>query len=323
MNLNHPSLKKWKYFIFAFVLLDLVVVGAVLAIVFRAAEAERVAAAEVVRTLEAPTATATATATVWAGPGPSATPTATLDPTPNPTDVLAQSGFPPGFTPTPRPTREQVFISLPYVFPVHASASNVPDINQIYYPEPFFPPGSNNACGPVALYAALLGLGAEVDYTRLRDVAVGYGFTYYGITKSGMVNTLVTLNQELGDRFAIEHGSNYNIQSLAQQIRKGGVPIVLIRVRKENGAFRVTGDRHNSIGHFLIVERISTRTNTVEFAGSTLGMEKVPLSDFVQSWSSNPQAVTAPQRDGPRLFNPWRGAVNTEAVNWAIVVKRK
>lgn len=316
-------LKKWKYFILAFVLLDLLVVGAVLSYTFRVAKAEQAVAAELIQTLEAPTPTATATATVWAGPGPTATPTATLDPTPESTEVLAQSGFPPGFTPTPRPTREQVYITLPYVFPVHASSLDVPDINQVYYPEPFFPPGSNNACGPVAIYAALLGLGAEVDYTRLRDVAVGYGFTHYGISKSGMINTLVTLNQELGDRFVIEHGSNYNIQSLAQNIRKGGVPIVLIRVRKENGAFRVTGDQHNSIGHFLIVERINTRTNTVEFAGSTLGMEKVPLTDFVQSWSSNPQAVSSPPQDTPRLFNPWRGPVNTEAVNWAIVVKRK
>ncbi|MCB0197521.1 MAG: hypothetical protein KDJ65_36580 [Anaerolineae bacterium] len=314
---------RWKYVILGFFLLDLLVVGAVLAYAFRVTKAERVVAAELRQTLEAPTPTATATATVWAGPGPSATPTATLDPTPESTDVLAQSGFPQGFTPTPRPTREKVYISLPYVFPVHASSLNVPDINQVYYPEPFFPAGSNNACGPVAIYAALLGLGAEVDYTRLRDVAVGYGFTHYGITKSGMINTLVTLNQELGDRYTIEYGDRYNIQSLAQHIRKGGVPIVLISVRKENGAFRVVSDRYNSIGHFLIVERINTRTNTVEFAGSTLGMEKVPLTDFVQSWSSNPQAVSSPQNNGPRLFNPWRGPVNTEAVNWAIVIKRK
>ncbi|MCB0176147.1 MAG: hypothetical protein KDI02_00475 [Anaerolineae bacterium] len=323
MNLIYLAFKKWKYFILGFIVLDLIAVGLVLLYAFQVSTAERAAAAELIQTLEAPTPTATATVTPWPGPGPRATPTATLPPTPESTDVLAVSGFPHGFTPTPRPTREKVLITLPYIFPVHAGKVDVPEINQIYYPEPFFPPGSNNACGPVAVYATLLGLGASVDYTHLRDIAVNYGFTDYGITKSGVVGTLATLNQEMGSPYVIEHGNNYNIQTLAQHIRKGGVPIVLIRVRKEGGEFRVTSDQYNSIGHFLIVEQINTRTNTVKFAGSTLGMEKVPLSDFVQSWSSNPQAVSVPQPPRPSVFNPWRGPVNTEAVNWAIIVKKK
>ncbi len=66
-------------------------------------------------------------------------------------------------------------------------------------------------------------------------------------------------------------------------IRQRGVVTVLIRVRKENGRYRVTGDPYNSVGHFLIVDSINMRTGMVQFAGSTLGMERVHLQEFLQS----------------------------------------
>jgi hypothetical protein len=283
------------------------------------AEAKRVIALELARVAGTSTPTATATATPWPGPGKKVKPSPTSPATPEATDVLAVSGFPPGFTPTPRPTREPVYISLPYIFPVNGRSVDVPVINQIYYPEPFFPPGTNNACGPVAMFAALKALGSTIEYSRLRDIAVRYGFTDYGISKSGMVNTLVAINNESGNPFVVEHGSHYATKDLIRYIREGGVVIVLIRVRKERGEFRVTADPYNSIGHFLIVESINLRTKTIRVAGSTLGMEKVPLQDFIQSWSSNPQAVV-----NPHPSSGWRGYLkNEQAQNWALILKRR
>ncbi len=308
-------LKKWKLFVFGFIAIDIVIVGGLL-YGFATAEAERVVAAELNRPTHTPTPTATATPTPWPGPGPTLTRTPTLPPTPMSTDVLAVSGFPPGFTPTPRPTREAVFISLPYVYPANASAIDVPVINQIYYPEPFFPPGTNNACGPVALYAALQALGANVDYGRLRDIAVSNGFTHYGISEAGMVNTAAVINHELNSPYAIEHGNNYGLKDLMRHIRQRGVVTVLIRVRKEHGRYRVTADKNNSVGHFLIVDKIDLRNGTVKFAGSTLGMDEVLLQDFIQSWASDPQAVA-------NSTNSWRGYLRHErAMNWALIIKR-
>lgn len=307
------SRRLWILLAASFILFDLLIVGGLL-FLFTIREAERVAAAEIAQKLATPTPTATAT--LWPGPPPSPTPTATAPPSPTPTEVLASSGFPVGFTPTPRPTREPVFISLPIVAPVYASSVDVPVINQIHYPEPFFPPGSNNACGPVALFAALHALGAQVNYTQLRDIAVTNGFTSYGISKAGMVRTISTINQQWGNPFAIEYGNHYATQDLMQHIRKGGVAIVLIRVRKENGAYRVTADKHNSVGHFLIVESINMRNKTVQFAGSTLGMDKVSLQDFIRSWASNPQAVTHTKS--------WQNNLkNEKAENWALIIKRR
>jgi hypothetical protein len=191
----------------------------------------------------------------------------------------------------------------------------VPVINHIHYPEPFFPPGSNNACGPVALYAGLLALGANVEYYHLRDVAVQNGFTHYGISKTGMVNTMNTLNYELGTPFHIEHGNHYSLKDLMQNIRRRGVATVLIRVRKEHGRYRVTGDVHNSVGHFLIVDSINLRTRTVRFAGSTLGMDQVSLVEFIQSWAGNPQIAVDPLHQ--------QNYVNNKAgENWALIVKK-
>jgi hypothetical protein len=233
------------------------------------------------------------------------------------TDVLAASGFPPGFTPTLRPTREAVYISLPYVYPANGRAIDVPVINQIHYPEPFFPPGTNNACGPVALYAALQALRADVAYGHLRDIAVSHGFTHYGISKAGMINTVTTINNELGHSYIVDHGNNYGLKDLIQSIHQRGVVTVLIRVRKANGRYRVTADKHNSVGHFLIIDNINLRTKTVKFAGSTLGMDEVPLQDFIQSWASNPQALTNPAKN-------WSSYLRSEqSENWAMIIKRR
>jgi len=307
----------WKFFTIVFVIFDLFLVAGLL-LFFAAREAERVAAAEVARLNATPTPTATATATVTPWPGtPPKTYEPVMPPTPLATDVLAASGFPPGFTPTPRPTREPVMISLPLIAPVSASSVGVPVINQIHYPEPFFPAGTNNACGPVALYAALWALGANVNYGRLRDIAVHNGFTSSGISKQGMVNTIITLNNELGNPYVIEYGNHFATKDLMQKIRQGGIAIVLIRVRRANGRYYVTADRQNSIGHFLIVESINTRTRIVRFAGSTLGMDEVALPDFIQSWASNPQAVVRPSLS-------WQNyAKKEQAENWALFIKKR
>ncbi|MCG3208561.1 MAG: hypothetical protein FOGNACKC_02171 [Anaerolineae bacterium] len=309
-------LKKWKLALVLFVVFDMLLVGG-LVYTFAVQEVRRVEAAGLARLTVSPTATATATATPWPGPGRRVTPTPTLPATPLATDVLAESGFPVGFTPTPQPTREQVMITLPYINPVYRNNLDVPVINQIYYPEPFFPPGSNNACGPVALFAALQALGSKVEYSRLRDIAVANGFTSYGISKGGLVGTAAYVNQETGGTLQIEHGSRYGTKDLIREVRTGGVVIVLLNVQKAGGQFRVTPDAVNSFGHFLIVDSINLRSKTVQFAGSTLGMEKVPLADFVQSWSGSSQPVNT---SGPA----WQSFLRTEAAdNWALVIRRK
>jgi hypothetical protein len=259
-------------------------------------------------------ATVIVTPTPWAGPGRRPAPTATLPPTPTATNALASGGFPVGFTPTPRPTREPVYISLPQIFGVNRGGVDVPVINQIYYPEPFFPPGTNNACGPVALYAGLKGLGLEVDYNRLRDIAVGNGFNAEGMSKWGLVNTALTLNDELGKSFTLEQGNQYRTTDLLKQLRQKAVIIILVRVKREAGQFKMTNDYGNSFGHFLLIDRINTRAKYVNVAGSTLGMDKVPLTDFVRAWSGE-----AP----PEGRLGWSAFFQQEnADNWAIILKR-
>lgn len=264
-----------------------------------------------------PTNTLTITPTPWAGPPTPRplTPTPTVEPTLRPTEILAASGFPHGFTPTPRPTEEPVYIKLPELFFFGAGRVEAPSINQVLYPEPFFAPGTNNACGPIALYAGLLGMGLTVDYSRLRDVAVSYGFNAEGITTSGLANTASFLSQELGTPYSVEYGYRYNTRDLLKQLRQGAMVIVLLRVQRgADGLFRVTPDTSNSFGHFLIVERISTRSKTVNFAGSTLGMEKVGLGDFVASWTGNAQAISPPAG--------WNAYLDGEPSGyWAMVLK--
>lgn len=305
----------WKHFLIGIVVVDILIVGLLL-YVFVLPGSVALSANLPGEELRPVIPTVVITPTPWPGP-PSAraTATATLPPTPLATDVLAASGFPPGFTPTPRPTREPLYITLPLVYSGGGRGVDVPVINQIHYPEPFFPPGSNNACGPVALFAGLLGLGLNVEYIHLRNVAVSYGFAAEGISKQGLLNTAAVLNDEWGNPLIIEHGNFYNTQQLIRELRRGGVVVVLVRVKRVNGRYQVTTDTVGSVGHFLLVEQINLRSQTVRVAGSTLGMDEVPLADFVNSWASNPQALTP--EEGVRTF-----LKNEQAVNWALILKR-
>jgi hypothetical protein len=77
----------------------------------------------------------------------------------------------------------------------------------------------------------------------------------------------------------------------------------------------VTGDPTGSIGHFLLVESISTRSKTVRLAGSTLGMDRVPLLEFIRSWTRNPNLNVSD--------NGWTTYLKREeAVHWALILKR-
>lgn len=300
------TFKQWRYILAIIVVVDMLVVGGVLYFITvadsLAEPAARPAAAIVV-----------VTPTPWPGPGPRPTSTPTLPPTVIPTTILGPSGFPHGFTPTPRPTQEPVHIKLPQIY--RKSSVDVPVINQIYYPEPFFPPGTNNACGPVSLYAALQGLGVDVDYIHLRNLAVGYGFNAEGISKWGMINTVASLNYELGNPLTIEYGDRYRTRDLMAHLRKGSVIVVLVRVRRGYDGYYVTGDPTGSIGHFLLVESISTRSKTVRLAGSTLGMDRVPLLEFIRSWTRNPNLNVSD--------NGWTTYLKREeAVHWALILKR-
>ncbi|GIK38167.1 MAG: hypothetical protein BroJett011_20000 [Chloroflexota bacterium] len=303
---------QWRYFLLAIIVVDMLIAGGVSYVI---TGADSLAATDALPTPPVVAVTVIVSPTPWPGPGPRPTPTATLPPTPLPTNALAVSGFPVGFTPTPRPTREPVYITLPQIFFGGSGSVDAPVINQIYYPEPFFPPGTNNACGPVALYAAFKGLGYDVDYGRLRDIAVSNGFDAEGISKWGLINTATTLNDELGHPLTIKQGDNYRTADLIRELRQKAVIVILVRVKKEAGQFWMTDDYASSFGHFLLVDRINTRTRTVQMAGSTLGMDKVPLADFVRAWSG--QAEPAPIPGGWSAF-----LKNEPADNWALIIKR-
>ena len=312
MKLLNFIISRWKQFLIGVVVADLVVVG----LGFYLFLVTDIFAAALPGPVATPGPYPTYTPTPWAGPpGGTSTPIPNGPATPTPTTVLAHSGFPVGFTPTPRPTRKPVYISLPMLLPNGRNLLDVPTINQVLYPEPFFPHGSNNACGPVALYAGLLGLGLDIDYQRVRDLAVYNGFNAEGITTWGMVNTVTTINQEMGSPFSIEYGRQYNTKDLIAQLRKKKAIIVLLRVRRgADGRYLVTSDYAGSVGHFLIVERINVKSKTVRFAGSTLGMEQVSLGEFVASWTSNPQAIVPAQG--------WRSFLKNEpASGWALMLK--
>lgn len=303
------TFKQWRYALAALVVIDMLIVGGVL--YFISATDSLAEPAQGSQATAAPPQVVTPT--LWPGPGPRPTATPTLPPTAVPTTILAASGFPHGFTPTPRPTQEPVHIKLPQIYRRHSV--NVPVINQIHYPEPFFPPGTNNACGPVSLYAALQGLGVEVDYTRLRNTAVGYGFNTEGISKWGMINTVASLDYELGNPLTIEYGDRYRTKDLMKHLRQGGVVVVLVQVRRGHNGYFVTGDPTGAIGHFLLVESISTRSKNVKLAGSTLGMDEVPLLEFVRSWTRNPTLNVS--------SNGWTTYLKHEQpVHWALILKR-
>jgi hypothetical protein len=203
---------------------------------------------------------------------------------------------------------------LPQIFAAGRRAVDVPVINQIYYPEPFFPPGTNNACGPIALFAGLSALKPDIQYNRLRDLAVGYGFNAEGITKQGLINTAIALNNEMGQPFTIEYGDRYRTTDLIKKLRQGAIIVILVRVKREAGQFRVTDDYYTSFGHFMLVDRINTRTKYVKAAGSTLGMDQIPLSDFIRAWAGeNP----------PGNSLGWREFLKSESANnWALIIKR-
>jgi hypothetical protein len=191
-----------------------------------------------------------------------------------------------------------------------AEEDDVPVINQIYYPEPFF--GTNNAGGGVV--RCISGLGVEVDYSRLRDIAVSSGFEE-GISKWGLINTAATLNNELGQPVTIEEGNHYSTNDLIKYLRQRAVIIILVRVKREAGEFRMTDDYASSFGHFLLVDRINTRAKYVQVAGSTLGMDKVPLADFLRAWSGE-ILPDAPVGGVPAFLK------QEKADNWAIIIKR-
>jgi hypothetical protein len=303
--------QQWRYLLVIVIILDMLLVGGV----YYFLTTPDSLAETVVAAAGTPTATATATPTPWAGPGPRPTATPTSPPTPVATTILAPSGFPHGFTPTPRPTQAPVTITLPKIYFRGKNRVNVPVVNQIYYPEPFFPPGTNNACGPVSLYAAWQGLGVDVDYGRLRNIAVNNGFNAEGISKWGLINTAVTLNNELGNPLTIEQSNRYRTKDLITHLRQGGAVLVLVRVRNVGGRYHLTGDVNGSIGHFLLVESISFRSKKVKLAGSTLGMDEVPITDFLRSWSRNPNLVVP--------TDSWRAYLKEElASNWALILKR-
>jgi hypothetical protein len=306
------NLQQWRYFLLTIIVIDLLIVGGI-SYIFSGTDS--LAAPDTLTTPQVIAATVIVTPTPWPGPGPHPKPSATLPPTPLPTNALAASGFPFGFTPTPRPTREPVYITLPQLFLPGRKLVDAPVINQIYYPEPFFPPGTNNACGPVALYASFKGLGLDIDYNRLRDIAVSNGFNAEGISKWGLINTALTLNNELGNPLTIEQGDQYRTTDLIRNLRQGAVIVILVQVKKEAGQFRMTDDYNNSFGHFLLVDRINTRAKYVQVAGSTLGMDKVPLADFVRAWSGAAEPTS--------VLGGWSVFFKNEpADNWALIIKR-
>ncbi len=91
--------------------------------------------------------------------------------------------------------------------------------------------------------------------------------------------------------------------------------LVLVRVKKENGQYRVTGSNQGSVEHFLLVEQINLSSKKVKVAGSTLGMDEVPLSDFIESWTGHHQTVAS--------TTGWASFLKNEEINnWALILKR-
>ncbi len=321
-NLN---LQQWLYIFIGVVLLDLLVFGGV---VYYFATIDPISAAVLPPTgANLRIATLTATATPWAGPGLRVTPTPTWPPTPVATRILTDNGFPEGYiAPTPRPTIEKHFsLNLNYSLFFRRLVGSgglidVPDINQTLYPEPFFRAGSNNACGPVALFAALKGLGANIVYEHVRNIAVNNEFGRDGMTVSGLVNTAIILNNYLRQPFVIEQSRSYHLQDLVDELRAGGVIIVLVSIKKVDGQYQIANPGRGTIGHFLVVEQINLVSGRVTIGGSTLGMGDIPLADFVSSWSNEPQ-----KQEKKSFRAAWRNALREENTpgNWALVIRRR
>lgn len=287
------TLKQWIYVIGGIVLLDVLIFTGIA--YFITIDYARLEESEPIQTIhKAVPAINQATPLVWAGPPPTSTPTATVPPTAIATLAFSDGNFTSDFVPTLRPVSDAGFdLNLEGVMNsiqrlTIGRAGKIPIINQLLYPEPFFPSGYNNACGPVGLYAALKGAGLNISYKQVRDVAVNYGFGAHGISTTGMYNTAAVINRQVGHRLTLEQRHNYQLNDLTRLIRQGSVVVVLVRVKRGENGYHVTGDRASSFGHFLVVERVNTLTRRVKIAGSTLGMQHVPLDDFLRSWSSNP-----------------------------------
>ncbi len=297
-----PNLTKrqWMYAIFGLLTLELFLFGGIISLILATSRADtpslntphttNIALSQQVVVLP----TVNMTPLVWGGPPPTMTPSPTIPPTPLATPAFSDANFTSPFVPTTQPRAATEF-DLNYeglVLTTHrftvGFGGKFPEINQLLYPEPFFPPGYNNACGPVGLYAALKGLRLNVTYQQVRNIAVNYGFGAHGISTTGMLNTAAVLNNQRGQPLHIEQSRHYQVKDLNRLISRGSAVIVLVRVQRVNGEYRVTGDRANSFGHFIVVERINTLGGRVRIAGSTLGMQNVPLHDFLSSWSSSP-----------------------------------
>jgi hypothetical protein len=76
----------------------------------------------------------------------------------------------------------------------------------------------------------------------------------------------------------------------------------------------MTDDYYYSFGHFLLVDQINTKSKYVNVAGSTLGMDKVPLADFARAWSG--ESLPDTPLGGVRTF-----LQNEKADNWALIIK--
>ncbi|MDM8521529.1 hypothetical protein QUF64_15905 [Anaerolineales bacterium HSG6] len=329
----HLTLKQWLYMLAGIILIDLLVFAGF--VYYFAMLNPTPVVAQSTPMLLRPTFTPTPRAT-WAGPGPTVTPSPTIPPTPVATQMFVDGNFASEFIPTPRPREianfnidtNTLFRSLDLI--ALGRAGKIPIIDQLQYPEPFFPAGANNACGPVALYAGMQGLGAKFQYPYLRDIAVRNDFGAHGITVSGLVNTAVIMNQQLGSPFTIEQSRGYQLSDLTHLINQKAIVIVLVRVKKVNGNYQVTGDKNGSFGHFLVLESINTMTRRVRVAGSTLGMQNIPLDDFLASWASKPREPAFVRRtnislnlfDMPSFELVERSAAKPTGI-WALVIKRK
>lgn len=299
--------RTWKFLLISIIVIDaLIGLGLYYLFFVTDSQAENSPRPQMQAFLVAPTVTP------WQGP-PTATPIPNLPPTPTATPVLGEAGFPVGFTPTPTPT--PAVITLPKLYFGATRWVDVPVVNQMEYPEPFFPPGTNNACGPVSLYAGMRGLGVNISYTHLRNRAVENGFAAHGISQWGLVSTALQVNQDLGTPLRIEYSDRYRTRDLMNHLRRGGVVLVLVYLENIGGRYRMTGYTEGSIGHFLLVENINLRTGRVRLAGSTLGMNDVPLADFLRSWKRNP-ALTEPP-------GGWKQYLDSEpASSWALILKK-
>jgi len=286
-----------------------------------------------------PIPTVTMTPTPWPGPGPTVTPTATWPPTPIATAILGEAGYPLGFTPTASPPQAEGGFSVSFrsfantvrKVIMMGKVGKVPIIDQTIYPESFFPKGGNNACGPVALYAAMKGLGADIVYADVRNIAVNNEFGSEGITVSGLVNTAIILNNELGYPLKIQQSRSYKLSDLVRFLNQKSVVIVLVRVKKVDGDYFITTDRNGSFGHYLVIQNINMVTRQVRLAGSTLGMQNVSLDDLLGSWASQPPEprpdrpkVTFNFLDMPKpqILNPKLKDSKTPSL-WALILQRK